>query len=286
MLMNTIIGERAKTSVSRATSTSTEGSGPEGSATRDAIIQNRDKTNPPKPQAVEGIESKSSKGPQPQGCMTSVPEVRALMHRFADHAYNSYAQGKPVLEHLPLLVRYNVAISLATNAGFLGIATEFYDWEGISPMNKHGPSLGPAFCDHSSDWPATLHPTQLQLSIKHHPWVDCFPWPRLRDNLLQAFEHPDLCDEDELCHDICDFNDQRESMLMVWGPPEDSQNWEVSDSFLRKWAWLLKDCGQVLVSTNYWRSRRGELVITPQQFADFVWASLPKRLHPSGRLVR
>lgn len=223
--------------------------------------------------------------PQPQGCMTSVPEVRVLMDRFANYACNSYAQGKPVLEHLPLLVRYNVAMSLATNAGFLGITAEFYDWEGISPMNKHGPSLGPAFCDRSSDWPATLQPTQLQLSMKHHPWVDCFPWPQLRDNLLRAFKHADLCDEDELCHDICDLNDQREVMLMVWGSPQDPQNWEVSDSFLKKWAWLLKGCGQVLVSTNYWRSRRGDLLITPQQFADFVWVSLPKRLRPLGRRI-
>ena len=152
-------------------------------------------------------------------------------------------------------------------------------------MNKHGPSLGPAFCDRSSDWPATLQPTQLQLSMKHHPWVDCFPWPQLRDNLLRAFKHADLCDEDELCHDICDLNDQREVMLMVWGSPQDPQNWEVSDSFLKKWAWLLKGCGQVLVSTNYWRSRRGDLLITPQQFADFVWVSLPKRLRPLGRRI-
>ncbi|KAF3007492.1 hypothetical protein E8E13_005257 [Curvularia kusanoi] len=191
-------------------------------------------------------------------------------------------RGEPALSHLPLLVRYNVATSLAKNAAFLGIVEEFYQWDGVSPMNKQGPVLGLNFDNGFANWPVTLHPTPLQLSMEHHPWVDCFPWPQFRDNLLRAFEHTDICDEDELCHDICDLTDKRETMLMVWGSPEDPQNWEVSDKFLRKWAWLLKDCGQVLMSTNYWRTRRGEPPITPQQFANFVWLSLPNRLRPSG----
>lgn len=203
------------------------------------------------------------------------------MDRFADHAYASYMQGNPSLAHLPLLVRYNVATSLAANASLLGIVEEFYDWEGVSPMNKQGPMLGLTFHDQFSDWPATLKPTQIQLSIEHHPWIDCFPWPQLRDNMIRAFERPDLCDEEELCHDVCDLDDQRESMLFVWGSPEDPRNWEVSDSFLTKWAWLLHGCGQLLISTNYWRARRAEPLITPRQFASLVRLSLPKRLRSS-----
>lgn len=190
-------------------------------------------------------------------------------------------QGNPALAHLPLLVRYNVATSLATNAALLGLVEEFYKWDGISPMNKQGPLLGVTFNDQFLDWPATLKPTQLQLSTEHHPWVDCFPWPRLRDNMIKAFERPDLCDEDELCHDVCDLADERESMLVVWGSPEDPRNWEVSESFLMKWAWLLYGCGQLIMSTNYWRARRGEPLVTPQQFASLVRQSLPKQLRPS-----
>ena len=214
--------------------------------------------------------------------MTSVPEVRALMNRFADHAYNSYMQGEPAIAHLPLLVRYNVATSLATNAAHLGVVEEFYKWDGVSPMNQQGPLLGLTFRDHFSDWPATLQPTVLQLSTKHHPWVDCFPWPQLRDNLLRAFEHPNLCDEDELCHDICDLSDDRVSMLVVWGPPEDPSNWEVTNQFLRKWAWLLNGCEKVLLSTNYWRVKRGESPVTPQQFGNLVRLSFSERLGDSG----
>ena len=215
--------------------------------------------------------------------MASVPEVQALMSRFADHAYASYIQGEPAVSHLPLLVRYNVATALATNAALLGVTEEFYKWEGISPMNKQGPLLGLSFHDQFANWPATLQPTRLQLLIAHHPWVDCFPWPQLRDNLLKAFQHPDLCDEDELCHDISDYEDaEKEPMLLIWGSPWDKRSWEVSDEFLKKWAWLLNGCGEVLMSTNHWRAKRGEALVTPQQFADWVRLSLPKRSSPSG----
>jgi hypothetical protein len=215
--------------------------------------------------------------------MASVPKVQALMNRFADHAYTSYMQGEPAVSHLPLLVRYNVATALATNAALLGVTEEYHKWEGISPMNKQGPLLGLAFHDQFADWPATLQPTQLQLSMEHHPWVDCFPWPQLRDNFLKAFERPDLCDEDELCHDICDYKDiDKEPMLLTWGSPWDGRNWEVSDEFLRKWAWLLSGCGEVIMSTNYWRAKRGEALVTPQQFANWMRLSLPKRPTLSG----
>jgi hypothetical protein len=215
--------------------------------------------------------------------MASIPEVQHLMNRFADHAYASYMQGAPALAHLPLLVRYNVSTALATNAALLGVTEEFFKWEGISPMNKQGPLLGLTWHDQFTDWPASLQPTQFQLSMEHHPWVDCFPWPRLRDNLLRAFEHPDLCDEDELCHDISGYHDtEKGPMLIIWGSPWDPRSWEVSDEFLRKWAWLINGCGDVITGTNYWRSKRGEALITPQAFAAWVRLSLPDRLRPSG----
>lgn len=204
------------------------------------------------------------------------------MKRFADHAYASYMQGELAMAHLPLLVRYNLATALATNAALLGVTEEFFRWDGVSPMNKQGPLLGLNFQDQFVGWPVALKPTQSQLSIEHHPWVDCFPWPQLRDNLLKAFEHPDLCDEDELCRDICDYGDaDREPMLLIWGCPSDPQSWEVSNAFLKKWAWLLSGCGEVLLSTNHWRAERGEALITSRHFADWVTLSLPKRLSPS-----
>ena len=208
-----------------------------------------------------------------------MPEVRTLMSRFADHAYASYIQGKPVLAHLPLLARFNLNNALASNSMLLGVTDEFYNWEAISPMNKQGPLLGSTFHNQFADWPANLRPTQLQLRMEHHPWIDCFPWPQLRDNFLLAFEHPNICDEDELCHDVCDYDEiEEQPMLFIWGQPWDPRSWEFGDEFLRKWAWLLNGCKEVITATNYWRARRGEALITPQQFGDLIRLSFSKRL--------
>ena len=212
----------------------------------------------------------AAKQGRPQGCMISVPEVRAFMDHFADNAYTSYMRGTPAINHLPLLARYNMASSLAANARLLGMKDEFYAWDGISPMNKQGPLLGLTFQNRFAEWPASLQPTTTQLGIEHHPWIDCFPWPQLRDNLLKTFEMFNLCDEDDFCHDICDLTDSIEPLILVWGSPDDPRNWEVSDGFLRKWAWLLSGCRQVLISTNYWRKKRGEPVITLHLFANLV----------------
>lgn len=205
------------------------------------------------------------------------------MNRFADHAYASYMQGEPAVAHLPLLVRFNVATALAANAALMGVTEEFLEWEGVSPMRTQDQLSGLSFQSQFANWPAALHPTRLQLSMEHHPWVDCFPWPQLRDNMLTAFEDPDMCDEEELCHDICDYKDaEKDPMLLIWGSPQDPRSWEFSDGFLRKWAWLLSGCGDVITATNHWRAKRGEKLITPQHFARMVMLSLPKRLNRYG----
>ncbi|KAH7380024.1 hypothetical protein BKA66DRAFT_131948 [Pyrenochaeta sp. MPI-SDFR-AT-0127] len=216
------------------------------------------------------------------GCITASPRVQALMRRFSEHAYTSYMQGAPALSHLPLLVKFNLSNALARNAALLGVTSEYYDWNGISPLNKKGPGLGVAYSQRMVDWPASLQPTQLQYTIEHHPWVDLFPWPKLRDNLLQAFEHPEICDEDELCHDICDLsNPEGQPMLIVWGSPWDPRNWEVGTNFLSKWAWLLSGCEEIINATNYWRLKRGEKPLTSKDLQDAIRSCMPRQLSHS-----
>jgi hypothetical protein len=197
------------------------------------------------------------------------------MERFSNHAYASYLQGAPSLSHLSLLVKFNVTSALQHNAEILGILDEYRKWEGVSPLNKSGPQLSRAA---SQPWPANLQPTPLQRSIEHHPWVDTFPWPRLRDNLLQAFEHPDFCDEDELCHDVCELaNEDMKPTLVVWGPSYDPRSWEVTTSFLNKWGWLLSGCMEIIESTNYWRAKRGEQPLSFMEVRDAIRLSMPRR---------
>ncbi|KAH7141106.1 hypothetical protein EDB81DRAFT_948784 [Dactylonectria macrodidyma] len=49
--------------------------------------------------------------------------------------------------------------------------------------------------------PPALMPTQIQQQIPHHGWVDLFPYPRLRDNLILALQ-ADRLDEDAFMMDL------------------------------------------------------------------------------------
>jgi hypothetical protein len=127
------------------------------------------------------------------------------------------------------------------------------DWleeDAISPWNSTSGSV-------ISSCPASLRPTAIQRTIPHHPWIDLFPIPQMRDNMLLA---GDSYDEYELCNDLVDFCDvpNEKTGLIVWGEPWDPSGWEMSESFLSRWRWVVKGCIGLLASTNYWRAQRGE----------------------------
>lgn len=105
--------------------------------------------------------------------------------------------------------------------------------------------------------PPSLRPTPIQRKIPHHPWLDFFPFPRMRDCLIVA---GDSFDDDELCHDLMAFWDTRNTgaTLLVWGEPWDPRNWEVTEAFVSKWGWLLKGSPELLAASNSWRLVRGE----------------------------
>ncbi|GLA76342.1 hypothetical protein AtubIFM55763_007913 [Aspergillus tubingensis] len=67
-------------------------------------------------------------------------------------------------------------------------------------------------------------------------------------------------DEAALCNDLVDFYDvtNDETCLIVWTTPWHPTGWEVSETFLRKWNWVLRGCDDLAKSTNYWRRLRGE----------------------------
>jgi hypothetical protein len=245
----------------------------------------------PLPEGAAPDEESSTTSSSPQGslaestasskpvCIGGTPRVQDIMRRFADHAYASFVQGAPALSHLSFLVQYNIYKALQRNAEILGVVTEYYDYEGISPFTKDEPAFGATSSVIVNDWPVNLRPTQLQRSIQHHPWIDVFPWPTFRDNLLQAFEHPDLCDEDELCRDVIEHEDLNENpVLIVWGDAWDPRNWEVTSEFLTKWGWLLIGCEGVLGPTNYWRAKRGESPITTKDLYGAFQRSMPAQL--------
>lgn len=151
------------------------------------------------------------------------------------------------------LVHFNVFRALVSNTSSMGFTMEWLNEDAESPFNapQPGSSIVSASC------PSSLSPTDLQRTVAHHPWIDLFPFPRMRDNLLLA---GDSYDEDQLCIDLVEFcHVPCEQMgLIVWGEPDDPRGWEVSESFLKRWGWVIKGCHELFAATNYRRAERGE----------------------------
>jgi hypothetical protein len=146
--------------------------------------------------------------------------------------------------------------------------------------------------------PKALEPTALQLAIPHESWVDIFPSPRFRDNLISAVANGQM-DSDELVEDLvgnlfdwmgCTIDPKSEIELkldtidptllshdspgsnstlsgtkksdelgiIAWADPWDITGWEMKPEFASKWSFLLKGCQEMLDASNHWRLARGE----------------------------
>ncbi|KAK5264427.1 hypothetical protein LTR99_010153 [Exophiala xenobiotica] len=179
------------------------------------------------------------------------PSNNNFMLQFAAF-YHSYISGNPSADHRLSLTRMNVYRAFVYNMLLIGITWEWMADDSISPICVTGP---PRLV---RSLPVTLLPTSLQQTQTHHTWIDLFPLPAMRDNLIQAGND---WDDEELCTDIMGYWDGNAgggSGLIVWGDPSDPSNWEVTDGFLRKWSWTLRGCYELLQSTNHWRTKRGD----------------------------
>ncbi|KAK7418629.1 hypothetical protein QQX98_003818 [Neonectria punicea] len=192
--------------------------------------------------------------------LMSNPERRAKLIELMRKFYLEYSLNAPRPTYLPCLIRLNVLNAMSQNALALGFPVEglCHD-DTISPFSLPAPrlpgqSIPPPSCSES------LRPTPVQLAVKHHPWFDLFPFPRMRDNMLKGFE-AGTYDEDELCFDLLHVDsavEEEKPALIVWGQSWDLRSWEASVAFLKKWGWLIQGCPEIIESTNYWRERRGE----------------------------
>lgn len=170
------------------------------------------------------------------------------MMRFHTEASLRYYAADPCLDQLFTLSKFNVLRAFVDTMAALGLTTDAMADEAISPFSTSMPGS-----QDRNAGPASLFPTPLQCSTPHHPWLDCFPFPRMRDNLIMAVESFNDC---ELCTDMMDPTNG-DIGVMVWGDPWIPQNWEVSQLFVQKWSWVIKGCPELLRYSNYWRDRRG-----------------------------
>lgn len=168
-----------------------------------------------------------------------------------------YAKGSPRADLLLGLRQLNVVRALHANTDIIGYKdTDMHD-DALSMFNGIRPLQPPAqgYVHKSAGLlPPALQPTLKQYTVPHHPWLDLIPIPKMRDNLIQA---GDSYDDLRLCHDMCGYRVPATGII-VWKEPWDPSGWEVTEPFLTKWGWTVKDCWDLFQSTNHWRKRRGE----------------------------
>ncbi|KAL6890954.1 hypothetical protein GGI43DRAFT_210946 [Trichoderma evansii] len=185
-------------------------------------------------------------------------------------------------EHLLHLIHFNVLRGLSYNKKVLR-PTAFLECSGTPsiPLKRILPHMPDDSLLVALRLPENLTPTSLQLSRPHSNWIDVFPFPAMRDNLIRYenyFSHAEFL-TDLLGNLIncmggaCDLPPGRANTLpgskgyddgpdrqgmILWGEPYQRDSWEVTPGFLRKWLWVMKGCGELIESTNKWRTARGE----------------------------
>jgi hypothetical protein len=179
-------------------------------------------------------------------------------------ALEDYSLKCPRPSQLQLVIRLNVLNAIAQNATLIGFPIEnLCRDEFTSPFHEIGPRCSNAPMP-AAPCPRSLWPTYAQRTIPHHPWIDLFPFPGFRDEVLQSMQ-AGLIDDDELCFDLLGVEcvDQSDKpALIVWTEAWNPHCWEVSEAFLRKWGIFVASCPELIESTNYWRTRRGQKRLT------------------------
>ncbi|CAI6083851.1 unnamed protein product [Clonostachys chloroleuca] len=185
-------------------------------------------------------------------CALLQPGVLGALVQFVQKAYEDYILGHPQPWQLSTIIQVNILNALIRNGLTLGISGYWQRERAMSLFS--GENWSRVILD---SCPPSLQPTSLQLTVPHSAWIDLFPFPQMRDNILREYSRVDT---DELCADLLDIRPGLEGKanLIVWGDAADPRGWEASSYFLRKWGWMLWGCGEVLDATNYWRQRRGE----------------------------
>lgn len=146
------------------------------------------------------------------------------------------------------VAQFNIMRATFENATSMGLTWDILTEDIASYFNIAGPV--------TLRLPPSLEPSETQRSIVHHPWIDLIPIPSLRDALLRQM---DEYDEDQLCGDLYGIcGPSPEVGLLVWGEAWDPSAYEVSERVFNKWGKFLRDCPELLRSTNYWRRKRGE----------------------------
>ncbi|KAF4218232.1 hypothetical protein CNMCM6805_000690 [Aspergillus fumigatiaffinis] len=100
-------------------------------------------------------------------------------------------------DHLLHLIHYNVYRALASNKDVLRqFARIIIPSDAVGNMQPSRQLCGVPTVVHplSTGLPDSLFPTSLQMVHPHSNWIDIFPFPQIRDNLIQCEDYVDVMD--------------------------------------------------------------------------------------------
>ncbi|CRG83325.1 hypothetical protein PISL3812_00676 [Talaromyces islandicus] len=190
-------------------------------------------------------------------------------------------------DHLLTLIQFNVVRALREIKDLMW-QSALYSIPGYAqnPEGSEDVLFTQAVITHASkSLPYSLVPVQSQTSFLHSVWVDIIPFPKMRENFItweKQFDHAELVSDlvgnlvdttkiPELgskTHPIpCNLSlvsaaddevTTSRNCLIVWGEPHLVESWEATPGFLRKWAWAVQGCHELIESSNRWRLSRGE----------------------------
>lgn len=83
--------------------------------------------------------------------------------------------------------------------------------------------------------PEVLQPTPLQLTVPHYSWIDRWPFPRLRDNLILSLTTIDMS---EFFGDL--FKMDTFALRQGAAQPWDTSQWMIYPEFAKKWGFLFQ----------------------------------------------
>ncbi|KAF3400165.1 hypothetical protein F1880_008474 [Penicillium rolfsii] len=149
-----------------------------------------------------------------------IPRVlQDLLEISAKSAIARYARGDPTADHLIVWTKVNVFRAFAQNVALIGWSPYWMDYDTFSSFHQRQLQIKSTLNDYRHV-PPTLRPARVQKVTPHHPWLDFFPLPQMRDNSIEA---GDEWDHEQLCHDIMGFwgESSMDSGLLVWAEPWD-----------------------------------------------------------------
>ncbi|EXL45812.1 hypothetical protein FOCG_13169 [Fusarium oxysporum f. sp. radicis-lycopersici 26381] len=189
------------------------------------------------------------------------------------------------------LISFNVCRGMMTNKKMMRLFAEFiieFDFPTLEPQSKTycGISIVRPIDREYLPLPTRLEPTQIQMTLPHPCWIDIFPFPGLRDNLIRkqlTYDHiqflEDLVGDFVYIHPPAvpsprcvtpppsklegGYQPKENAGMILWGEPHLSESWEVTPSFLAKWSWLIGECKDLVQVSNNWRRSRGEQPLRP-----------------------